>query len=226
VIRAVIFDLDNTLVDFMRMKEEAISAAIESMIDAGLSMPREEAKKKIYAIYEREGIEYQRVFDRFLEEELGKIDYKIHAAGILGYRRAREAALVLYPHVKLTLMELAKRGHKLGVVSDAPRQQVWLRLCYLGLEHFFDAVVAFEDTGKRKPDSAPFKKVMSLLGVKPEEALMVGDWPERDIEGARDLGMKTAFTRYGNTFGTDRSGATYDINDVLELVSIVDRENS
>jgi HAD superfamily hydrolase (TIGR02253 family) len=226
MVKAVIFDLDNTLVDFMRMKEEAIGAAIESMVDAGLNMPRERAREKIYAIYEKEGIEYQQVFDRFLEEELGEIDYKIHAAGIVGYRRAREAALVLYPHVKLTLMELVKRGLKLAVVSDAPRQQVWLRLCSLGLEHFFDAVVAFEDTNTRKPDPAPFKEVLNLLSVRPDEALMVGDWPERDIEGAGGLGIRTVFTRYGNTFGTEESGADYEIDDVFQLVRIVDRENA
>ncbi|TET81843.1 hypothetical protein E3J38_03195, partial [candidate division TA06 bacterium] len=91
MVKAVIFDLDNTLVDFMRMKEESIDAAIESMIDAGLNMSKDEARDKIYAIYKKEGIEYQQVFDAFLEEELGEIDYKIHAAGIVGYRRAREA---------------------------------------------------------------------------------------------------------------------------------------
>ena len=43
VIRAVIFDLDNTLVDFVRMKENAIDAAVDAMIDAGLEMSKEEA---------------------------------------------------------------------------------------------------------------------------------------------------------------------------------------
>lgn len=225
MIKAIIFDLNNTLVDFMKMKEQSIMAAIDAMIDAGLKMDKEEAKRKLYAIYDKEGIEYQRVFDTFFMEEHGHVDPKMHAAGIVAYRRAREAALVMYPHVNLALMELTRRGLKLAVVSDAPRLQAWLRLCYLGLQHMFAHVVTYEDTGERKPSPAPFKKALAMLGLRPEEALMVGDWPERDITGAATLGMKTAFARYGDTFGTHESGADYDLKDLLELLEIVDREN-
>ncbi|HIE05283.1 MAG TPA: HAD-IIIA family hydrolase, partial [bacterium (Candidatus Stahlbacteria)] len=216
MIRAVIFDLDNTLLDFMRMKEAAIDAAIEAMIDAGLKINPEVAKQKIFAIYETKGIEYQQVFDRFLEEFLGRIDYKIHAAGIIGYRRAREAKLVTYPHVNLALTELLKRGLKLGVVSDAPRLQAWLRLCSLNLHHHFDSVVTFEDTGRRKPDPAPFLRALKELRIEPEETIMIGDWAERDIEGARKIGIKTVFARYGDVMGTRESGADYEIDDILD----------
>jgi putative hydrolase of the HAD superfamily len=133
--------------------------------------------------------------------------------------------MVLYPHVQLTLLELAKRGVRLGVVSDAPRAQVWQRLCSLGLQHVFDAVIAFDDTLQRKPDPAPFRKVLERLDARPEETLMVGDWAERDVVGGKSLGMKTVFARYGDTFGTVSSGADYDIDDVFELVAIVDRLN-
>lgn len=225
MIRAIVFDVDNTLVDFMKMKSDAVNAAVDGMLDAGLGLPRDEVRGRIDAIYKERGLEYQQVFDELLERELGSIDPKILASGILAYRRARESALVLYPHIHMTLLELLRRGIRLGVVSDAPRMQVWLRLCSLSLQHVFDAVVTFDDTGERKPSPAPFREVLRRLGVEPGEALMVGDWAERDVVGGRSLGMRTAFARYGDTFGTLESGADHDIDDPVALLTIVDAIN-
>lgn len=222
MIKAIIFDLDNTLVDFMVMKDRAIEGAALAMIDAGLMMSKKEAVEKIFEIYEEEGIEDQRVFDKFLTRELGMIDYRIHAAGIIGYRRAREATLVLYPHVQFVLMELMKRGIKLAVLSDAPRLQAWLRLCQLNLHNIFDIVITFEDTNKRKPAPEPFRLVLQKLQVEPEETIMVGDWAERDIYGAKLLKMRTVFARYGDRFGTENSGADYEVEDIIHLLDILD----
>ncbi len=143
MIRAVIFDLDNTLVDFMQMKRQAIDAAIHAMRDAGLHLSAEEIRKRIDDIYQERGIEFQNVFDELLFREFSKIDYKILSAGVIAYRRAREAALVPYPHVTMTLIELSKMHIKLGIVSDAPAREAWLRLCYLNFHHIFDAVVTY-----------------------------------------------------------------------------------
>jgi putative hydrolase of the HAD superfamily len=209
----------------MRMKSDAVNAAIDGMIDAGLEIERGAMRAKIDAIYQEQGLEYQRVFDQLLESELGHINPKILASGIVAYRRARESALVLYPHVQMTLLELSKRGIRLGVVSDAPEAQVWLRLCSLSLQHVFDAVVTFDDTRVRKPNPEPFRKVLEKLGVEAKDALMIGDWAERDVVGAKGLGMKTVFARYGDTFGTQESGADYDVDDVFQLVAIVDELN-
>jgi len=225
MIRAIIFDLDNTLTDFMKMKRASIDAAVDGMLDAGLTLTREEVATRIYQVYDREGIEYQQVFDRFLNEALGHIDYKILSSAIVAYRRARDSYLVLYPHVNITLLELLKRGLKLAIVSDAPRLQAWTRLAHLQLHHLFDTIVAFEDTGERKPSPKPFERAIEVLGIAPSEAIMVGDWPERDVVGAAKVGIRTAFARYGDTFGTVHSGADYDLNDVYELVAIVDRLN-
>ena len=51
-IKGVIFDLDNTLLDFMKMKEFAVKAAIKGMIEAGLSINEEKAYEDIVQIYE------------------------------------------------------------------------------------------------------------------------------------------------------------------------------
>ncbi len=225
MIQGIVFDLDNTLTDFMKMKEAAIQAAIDGMIDAGFRLPREQLRERVDAIYREQGLEFQRVFDELLQREFGEVDPKILASGIVAYRRARESALVLYPHAQMTLLELTKRGIKLGVVSDAPRLQVWMRLCALGLQHVFDAVVTFDDTGERKPAPAPFREVLRRLGIDPAEALMIGDWAERDVVGAKSLGMRTAFARYGDTFDTKVSGADHDVDDLLELLRIVDEVN-
>lgn len=225
MIKAVIFDLDNTLVDFMKMKQRAIDEAIPAMIDAGLKLSFEEANKIIDEIYKEKGIEYQQVFDMFLQRTLKKIDYKILSAGIVAYRKAREAALIPYPHVYPTLHQLVKMGLKLGILSDAPVKEAWLRLAYLNFHHIFDVVVTFEDTGFRKPNSAPFKFILGKLNILAKEALMVGDWAERDIVGASQMGMKTAFAKYGDTFNTKIHGADYELNDISELLNIISKEN-
>ena len=226
MITAVIFDLDNTLVDFMAMKRRAIDAAVQAMIDAGLNLSPDEVKARIDAIYKERGIEFQNVFDQLLYDVFNKVDYKILSAGIIAYRRAREAALVPYPHVYMTMMELLKRGMLLAVVSDAPAREAWLRLCYLNFHHIFHAVVTFEDTGERKPNPGPFRKALQLLNVGADKALMIGDWAERDMIGASNIGMKTVFARYGDTFGTVETHADYEINDIKDLIQIVEQENS
>lgn len=226
MIKAVVFDLDNTLVDFMRMKRNAVEAAVKAMIDAGLDFPYDVIKIKIDEVYNEKGIEYQSVFDQVLTHFLGKIDHKILAAGIVAYRTAREAELNTYPKVIPTFIRLIKMGMKLGVVSDAPSREAWLRLAYIGLHHIFDAVVTFDESSERKPSPKPFNLVLKQLGVQPSEALMVGDWAERDIVGAKSVGMKTVFAKYGDTFNTLKHEGDYEINDVSEIINIVKKENN
>ena len=225
-IKGVIFDLDNTLLDFMQMKEFAVKAAIKGMIEAGLNIEEEKSYTEIISIYEEFGWENQKVFDVFIEKQIGHVEHKFLAAGIVAYRRAREANLMAYPNVNKTLMALAKLGIKLGVVSDAPSREAWMRIYYLNLYHYFDGVVTFDDTGERKPSEKPFKVCLDFLQLSPFETIMVGDWPERDVVGAKKIGMKTAFARYGDTFGTINSGADWDLNNVYQLVSIINEWNS
>jgi len=226
MIKGVVFDLDNTLLDFMKMKEFAVKAAIKGMIEAGLKVNEDKSYIEINSIYEEFGWENQKVFDVFLEKSIGHVDNKFLAAGIVAYRRAREANLMAYPNVNKTLMALSKSGIKLGVVSDAPSLEAWMRIYYLNLYHYFDVVITYDDSGERKPSPIPFQLALDGMGLRPEETIMIGDWPERDVVGAQQIGMKTAFARYGDTFGTVNSGADWDLNDIYQLVDIINEHNS
>ena len=225
MIKAVIFDLDNTLLDFMRMKNMSIDAALNGMIEAGMIIRRSTAREKIFKIYQSKGWEYQEVLDDFIKNETGELDYKMLAGGIVAYKKAKEASLILYPNVYSTLISLSKMGLKSGVVTDAPSREAWIRICSVNLHHIFDAVVTFDDTGEYKPSPKPFNKISALLDIGFDEILMLGDWPERDVIGAKQLGIKTAFARYGDVFSTNVSGADYDIDNILEILSIVEKEN-
>ena len=84
-IKGVIFDLDNTLLDFMKMKEVAVKSAIRGMIEAGLEIDEVKSFKDIISIYEEFGWENQKVFDVFLDKSIGYVDNKFLAAGIVAY---------------------------------------------------------------------------------------------------------------------------------------------
>ena len=226
MISAIIFDLDNTLADFVKMKQFAVKASIRAMNEAGLNVDEESGYKDVMELYMSTGWENQLVFDDYLKQTTGEVSNKILAAGVVAYRRAREATLLVYPNVNKTLIELLKAQIRLAVVSDAPSREAWMRLYYLNLHHVFDPVLTFDDTGARKPSPKPFKLALDKMNVGPDEALMIGDWPDRDVVGAKQIGMKTIFARYGDTFGTNDSGADWDVNDIYEVVGIIKELNN
>tara|TARA_Y100000294_G_scaffold176028_1_gene197449 strand:+ start:655 stop:1320 length:666 start_codon:yes stop_codon:yes gene_type:complete len=220
MIKAVLFDLDNTLIDFLKMKKHSCSAAIDSMIGAGLDVGHDKALKILFDLYDKYGLEEKTIFQKFLKKLSGKVDYRILANGIVAYRRVRAGFLDPYPNVDYVLLKLKRKGMKMGIVTDAPKLKAWVRLASMKLGNYFDVVVAYEDTKRLKPSKMPFKAALKELKLKPSECLMVGDWPERDIKGAKDLGMKTCFARYGNP-KAKKTYADYEISNIKMLLDII-----
>lgn len=220
MVKAVIFDLDNTLIDFWKMKRMCCEAAISSMIDAGLKVNKEKALKLLFELYDKYGLEDPKIFQKFLKKVMHKIDIKILAHGVVAYRKVKFGFLEPYPHVHFVLLRLKQKGIKLAIVTDAPKLKAWTRLASMKIGDYFDVVIAFEDTKQYKPSNLPFEAALKKLKLEPHECLMVGDWPERDIAGARRLGMKTCFAKYGNS-KVKKSGAHCVITDVKELLDIV-----
>ena len=226
MVKAIIFDLDNTLLDFMKMKSSSINAAVLGMISAGMQIDKEKSIKEIYNIYDTKGYEHQEVLNEFIVNNIGQINYKYLAAGIVEYKKAKEKSLNLYDDVIPTLNMLISMNLKLGIVSDAPSREAWVRLYTLKLHDKFKEVVTFNDTGLYKPAKEPFIRIADKLNVELSECMMVGDWPDRDIKGANQVGMKTAFAKYGSTENISNSGADHDLKSISEVVEIIKYYNN
>ena len=63
------------------------------------------------------------------------------------------------------------------------------------------------------------------LSEEKDDVLMVGDWPERDVVGAKNMGIRTIFAKYGDHFGVQESGANWDIEDISDIIRIIDEIN-
>jgi len=223
-IKAILFDLDNTLIDFWKMKKAACKAAIEAMIKAGLKADKRKAWTLLNKLFNEYGIENQKIFDIFLERLTGTVDVKLLAAGVVAYRKVKELYIKPYANVASTLGLLKKRGLKLAIITDAPRFQAWSRLFGLKLENYFDFVIALEDTGQKKPSHLPFKVALRKLRMKPKEVIMVGDSIERDVIGAKKLGMVTVLAKYGQ-IEKEKGKADYEINDISNINEILKKNN-
>lgn len=127
--------------------------------------------------------------------------------------RLREAfrdpgAWVVWPDVPAALEALAAREVLLGVVSNWDSRLPAL-LAALGLRDRFRAIAVSALEGVEKPDPRLFRIVLDRLGVRPEQALHVGDHPELDVLGAVSAGIDAALL--------DRTGGTGAMRDLGAL---------
>ena len=223
-IRAILFDLDNTLIDFVQMKEEACKAAVQAMIAAGLNMDEKEAYTRLMQTYSALGLESDSAFTQFLRE-IGQFDHKILAAAINDYLKAKTNFVKPYPDVELVLQKLHKKGIVLIVVTDAPKTKAYQRLLMMGIEPYFKFVVGFEDTNSTKQTGLPLMLAVDVLrkevpDIVNSEILMVGDSIKRDLAPARKLGLKTALAKYGQR-EKENGISDYELVAIHDLTKIV-----
>jgi putative hydrolase of the HAD superfamily len=207
MLRFILFDLDNTLIDFMSFKKKTAKAAVKALKSKGWKLSQRKTIERIFRIYAEKGIEYQKTFKDLVYGQGygGNEAEKLQQAAILAYLREKERALKPFAGVEKTLARLGKR-HVLAILSDAPRNKAWQRLIMAGLDKYFAQVGTFHDTKEYKPHRRPFLLMCRKLKARPSECLFVGDNPERDIKGAKAVGMKTAWAKYGHVLGNPRKG--------------------
>jgi len=96
----------------------------------------------------------------------------------------------LYPEVKEALLELKRRGLKVGLISNGYEEEIALILEKVNLEKAtFDIIVGVDTIKRVKPNPDIFEYAINKLDVKPEETIFVGDNVEADYKGAENAGI-------------------------------------
>lgn len=206
-LQAVLFDLDNTLVDR--------DAAFARWLDRRGVEPS--ARGPLQAADRRCGPD-RGAFVRWLERNAPPL---VASPGELAAEIAEcvEAA----PWAAAVLAALSGRC-RLALVTNGGSRPQRRKLARAGLEPYFGgAVLVSAELGAAKPEPAIFEAALALVDCRPDQALFVGDDPERDIAGAAALGMATCWldrrsAREGDSL---ESRPTFTIAHLGELLAVL-----
>ncbi|MGZ7043498.1 MAG: HAD family hydrolase, partial [Methanobacterium sp.] len=141
MIKAVFFDIDDTLYDTSGFAKLARKAALNVMIDAGLPLESEEAYLLLREIIDEYGSNYGKHFNVLTKKIFGEEKPLLIALGMITYHNVKFALLRLFPQTTKTLIFLKEKGYKLGVISNGKTIKQWEKLIRLDLHHFFDHVI-------------------------------------------------------------------------------------
>jgi len=225
-IKAIIFDLDDTLCDFSnKIWSKVIEKSIKIMIDNGLPMDFNEAMN--LAISLRESLKTKDLFQKIVEksglynEKLVELGLKIYYTWALDENLA--ALLKLFPDVPQTLESL-KRKYKLILITSGSKEAQLRQIELLNLKKFFDLVLVSdlkEETDKTKC----FKEAMEKFNLRPEEIISVGDKIDEEIRISNQLGIKTVRIlqgRFKKEIPKDKlSTPNFRINKISQLIGLL-----
>lgn len=222
-IKAMIFDLDDTLYD----ESEYVNQAFENAADYLAGKLGREGRKEAFHRRMLELVEQNgrgKVFDLLCEEE----GLDICIGELVEAYRSTRPSLKLYPDAEQILGELEERGIRTGLITDGCSRVQHEKISALGLDVRLDSVVVTDDFGICKPHAAAYRICLDALGCIPQEAAYVGDNPRKDFTGAGALGMKTFRIirekgMYMNIQAEPGREAEYNIQSLTELTTWIHR---
>ena len=197
MIKAVIFDLDNTLYNFDAANEfgiRALAAYTEPVF--GWDYPRmkdlyEESREKLTERMGDVGSAHNRLlrFQNLLEEK--KLPLHPHALEMAkAYWRGVVDYMAPSPGAREIMEELRRMGVRIGLGTDMTAYMQYEKLIRLGLMEYMDFIVSSEEAGTDKPGNAFFMLCARKAGCLPGECLFIGDNIVRDYGGASAAGMQ------------------------------------
>ena len=193
-VRALIFDLDGTLID---SKQDLIHSVNAMLRELG----RRELAEETISGYIGHGA--PKLVARALGENCTEEERQRALDFFLRYYEAHKMdTTYAYPGVAETLQKLA--GMQMAVLTNKPVRISVRILDAMGLSKYFRAIYGGNSFETKKPDPVGARTILKELGAEPGEALFVGD-SEVDVQTARNAGMMAAAVNYG--FGVHDRGA-------------------
>ena len=188
-LRAVIFDLDDTLYP---ERDYVLSGfrAVAQWAQRQLGVPFDEGYHRFERLF-AEGVRGT-TFNRWLRDT--GLPQASRVPEMVRVYRCHQPDIRPFEGVP-PLLERLELRYLLGLISDGHLQVQRKKWRALGLEAYFSAVV-FSDEGGRecwKPSTWPYRQALRRLGCAPDEAVYVGDNLQKDFAGANQLGMGTIY---------------------------------
>lgn len=188
--KAVLIDLDGTMVDTAPDIVEAVS----QMLDEFRSAPLPFATVSGFI-----GKGVPNLVRRSLEAAgLARLVDAEHAVNVFHRHYAQTNGRLgrVFPDVGSGLRELQRLGYRLACVTNKPKELAAPLLLATGLARYLDVVVAGDSIDKMKPDPEPLWHACRLLDVEPDHSVLVGDSPV-DVSAARAAGLPVFIVSYG-----------------------------
>ena len=231
-VKAVLFDLDETLTDAqagLKAAHAAVAKELQKYFrSCGVGASAEKIRKKLGELDDQMNVKRKYNRDEWWPELLKRMGLtagwpsKVTKNMTNTYWSTYAAKNRPYPGAETVLSKLKKNGYKLGLVTDTDGKKGMKRrrLKRLSLARFFDAVaIGGDDTAHAKPSPESFLLAAKKLHVKPGECLMVGDKPFTDIRGANAAGMKAVLLKKREWKTRDKPDAVvYSLAEVLPLL--------
>lgn len=232
MIKATVFDLDDTLYNSTELSTHARRSAIRAMNALGLPATFDEASQVLSEVVEEYGSNYNYHFDQMLKRlnvESSKMKLFI-AAGMIAYHDVKFASMRPFHDVIPTFIELRKSEIKICVLSDGNAIKQYEKILRLRLQDFLDDTIISEEVGIRKPNPKLFELPLQRFKIKPQECIYIGDNYERDIIPCKRLGIWTVLIHRGGkhdqpSFSDKETAPDYELSNLKDLISIIKEVN-